>query len=92
MKASPHKPKRYLAKFNTQAFMAKVIAKRDALGYTWRDVQKVTGIPYPSLSHLDTGHVEAPGANMLCALMMWIDETDIGPYIIPTPLNEDGDT
>jgi transcriptional regulator with XRE-family HTH domain len=87
MKYTPHKPKRYLARFDTETFMDRVNDRREGRSLTWLDLEMVTGIPRATLGHLFTGRVDAPGANILCALLTWLGETNIGPYMIQTPLD-----
>ena len=87
----PHRPKRYLAQFDTKTFMAKVTARRHELGLTLGDLSILTGIPDGSLRHLAAGRIEAPGAHILVTLMAWMGEKDVSNYSIVTPFDEEDD-
>lgn len=84
MKYAPHRPKNYAVWFNTDLLIGKVIEKKESLGLSWVDLERLTGIPKGSFPHLDSGRISAPGAHILCTLMDWVGETDLAPYMIRT--------
>lgn len=88
MKTTPHKPKRYSVRFDTEKFMADVEAQRDRYGLIWADVSHITGASAPMLAKLARGAVSAPGGHILASLLHWLGKTDLNEYMIRSDLND----
>lgn len=67
--------------FDSAAFKAAINARRLERGIRWNVVATEVGISGPAMSRLVTKPADNPSTETLARLLVWLGNTDIGPYL-----------
>lgn len=70
--------------FNQQAFIDRLEQEMMNRGVTSHQVADKAGVSRPQISRMLGGYLN-PSADTLVKYLMWLGDTDIGPYITTKP-------